>query len=95
MIKSENPELWEDILFQERVPANYTADIFGGKSWKIGDKFIYLTVGINNILNNQNFIIGGYEQNRFDFENKDVNRFPSRYFYAYGTNYFIGLSFRL
>ena len=68
LIKSENTELWEDILFQERVPSNYTVDLFGGKSWKIGDKFIYLTVGINNLLNNQNFVIGGYEQNRFDFE---------------------------
>lgn len=95
LVKSENTALWEDILFQERVPANYTADLFGGKSWKIGSRFIYLTVGINNLLNNQNFVIGGYEQNRFDFENKDVDRFPPRYFYAYGANYFIGLSFRL
>ena len=95
LIKSENPALWESILFQEKVPANYTADIFGGKSWRIKDQFIYLTVGINNILNNRNFIIGGYEQSRFDFETKDVNRFPPRYFYAYGANYFIGLSFRL
>jgi hypothetical protein len=95
LIKSENTALWEDILFQERVPANFTADLFGGKSWRIGDRFIYLTVGINNFLNNQNFVIGGYEQNRFDFENRDVERFPPRYFYAYGANYFIGLSFRL
>ncbi len=95
LIKSDNTELWEDIIFQERAPANYTADIFGGKSWKIGRRFIYLTVGINNILNNQNFVIGGYEQNRFDFDTLDVERFPPRYFYAYGANYFIGLSFRL
>ncbi|WP_235298893.1 carboxypeptidase-like regulatory domain-containing protein [Portibacter marinus] len=95
LIKEENIELWQDILYQEKLPANYTADLFGGKSWKIGQRFIYLTVGINNILNNTNFITGGYEQNRFDFENLDVDRFPPRYFYAYGTNYFIGLSFRL
>ena len=95
LIKSENIELWEDILFQERLPSNYTADLFGGKSWRIDDKFIYLTIGVNNFLNNTNFITGGYEQNRFDFENRDVNRFPPRYFYAYGANYFIGLSLRL
>ena len=95
LVKTDDIELWEDILFQERIPANYTMDIFGGKSWKIGQRFIYLTVGINNILNNQNFIIGGYEQSRYDFENNDVNRFPPRYFYAYGANFFMGLSFRL
>ena len=95
LIKSENIELWEDILFQESLPSNYTADLFGGKSWRIDDKFIYLTIGVNNFLNNTNFITGGYEQSRFDFENRDVNRFPPRYFYAYGANYFIGLSLRL
>ncbi|WP_235292338.1 TonB-dependent receptor [Portibacter lacus] len=95
LVKTDNEVLWESILFQEQLPSNYTVDIFGGKSWRIGQKFIYLTIGVNNVLNNQNFRIGGYEQNRFDFENKDVNRFPSRYFYAYGANYFIGLSFRL
>lgn len=93
--KSDNTELWENILYQEKIPSNYTADLFGGKSWKIGDKFIYLTVGVNNFLNNENFIIGGYEQSRFDFENLDVDRFPPRYFYAFGANYYIGLSFRL
>lgn len=95
LVKADYPELWESILSQERIPSNYTADIFGGKSWKIGQRFIYLTVGVNNILNNQNFIIGGYEQSRFDFETNDVSRFPPRYFYAYGANYFVGLSFRL
>jgi outer membrane protein W len=95
LVKADNPELWESILYQERIPSNYTADVFGGKSWKIGQRFLYLTVGVNNILNNQNFIIGGYEQSRFDFETNDVSRFPPRYFYAYGANYFIGLSFRL
>lgn len=95
LIKNENPELWEDIIFQERIPSNFTVDLFGGKSWRIKDQYIYLTIGVNNLLNNQNFIIGGYEQSRFDFEGKDVSRFPPRYFYAYGTNYFIGVSFRL
>lgn len=93
--KIESPELWASIINQERVPANFTLDLFGGKSWKIGSRFIYFTAGINNILNNQKFVIGGYEQSRYDFRSNDVGRFPSRYFYAYGTNYFIGLSFRL
>lgn len=88
--------LWKEILHQERVPSAFTLDLFGGKSWRLNNgNFIYLTVGINNVLNNQNFITGGFEQLRFDYETKDVSRFPPRYFYAFGTNYFVNLSYRL
>ena len=57
--------------------------------------FLYLNVGVSNILDNRNFITGGYEQLRFDYETKDVDRFPSRYYYAFGRNYFINLAMRI
>ncbi len=87
--------LWKQIIDQEKAPSAFTMDFFGGKSFKINDLFIYLNVGVNNILDKKDFITGGYEQYRFDFEEKNVNRFPSRYFYGYGRNYFISLAFRL
>lgn len=88
--------LWKEILFQERVPSAFTLDLFGGKSWRLNNgNFVYLTVGINNALNNLKFITGGFEQLRFDYESKDVSRFPPRYFYAFGANYFVNLSYRL
>jgi outer membrane receptor protein involved in Fe transport len=70
-------------------------DFFGGKSWKINNLFIYLNVGVNNLLDKKDFITGGYEQYRFDFEGKNVNRFPPRYFYGFGRNYFVSLAFRI
>lgn len=87
--------LWNQILDQEKLPTAFTVDFFGGKSWKIDDYFIYLNVGISNILNKQDFITGGYEQFRFDFEGKDVGRFPNNYFYSYGRTYFISLAVRI
>lgn len=93
--KETDPTLWYGILDQEKVDPNFTVDLFGGKSFKRGDTFINLTVGISNILNNTEFITGGFEQLRFDYQDKDVNRFPTRYFYSYGTNYFIGLTVSL
>lgn len=83
------------ILAQERLPSDYMIDFFGGKSWRINGHTLFLNAGINNILNNTSFITGGFEQSRFDFESKDVNRFPPRYFYSFGTNYFIGLTLTL
>ncbi|WP_367389549.1 carboxypeptidase-like regulatory domain-containing protein [Lewinella sp. LCG006] len=88
-------ELWNSILDQERTPDAFTVDIFGGKSWKINDVFLYLNVGVNNILNKTDFRTGGYEQFRFDFETKDVDRFPNNYFYSFGRNYFVSLAFKL
>ena len=93
--EESHPGLRDQILNQERLESEFTLDFFGGKSWRIGDYFIYLNAGINNLLNNQDFRTGGYEQSRFDFETKDVNRFPPRYFYAFGTNYFISLTLRI
>lgn len=91
----EGSEAWETILHQERLPSAFTLDFFGGKSLKIKDKFFYLNVGVNNILNTTELITGGFEQLRFDFETKDVNRFPQRYYYAFGTNYFVSLTVKL
>ena len=84
--------LWKEILAQEQLPDAYTLDFFGGKSWRMksGD-MIFLNVGINNLLNSQ-FISAGFEQLRFDYAEKNVAKFPPRYFYGYGTNYFISLA---
>ncbi len=94
-VVTPDSDLWNSILDQEKAPFNYTLDFFGGKSWKFGNVFIYLNVGVNNILDTRDFITGGYEQFRFDFEGKDVNRFPNRYFYGLGRNYFVSLTFRM
>ena len=89
-------DLWNNIIDQELNPSAFTVDFFGGKSWRINRKyFINLNVGVSNILNNKNFITGGYEQLRFDFEGKDTSKFPPRYYYSYGTNYFMSVTFRM
>lgn len=91
----QGSEQWNAILDQEELPGGFMLNVFGGKSWKVKNTFVYLNVGINNVLNNRNLITGGFEQLRFDAESRDVSRFPNRYFYAFGTNYFINLSVRI
>ncbi len=85
-------EDWYTAINQERLDPQYTIDLFGGKSFKFKDYFLYLTVGVSNITNNRQFRTGGYEQLRFTGE--DVDQFPSKYYYAYGTNYFASLALR-
>ncbi len=84
---------WTTTINQERLDPQVTMDLFGGKSWRFDYKYyIYLTVGVSNALNNRQFITGGFEQLRFDGE--DINKFPNRYYYAYGINYFAQIAFR-
>lgn len=90
-----NDELFSRIIDQEKAPSATTLDLFGGKSFKFGDRFVYFNIGVNNILDKRDFVTGGFEQSRFDFEGRDVDRFPPRRFYAFGRNYFISLDFRL
>ncbi|MEM9545889.1 MAG: TonB-dependent receptor [Bacteroidota bacterium] len=85
---------FDRIVSQERLPSQFTLDFFGGKSWRIDDKFLYLNISVNNILNNKDFRTGGFEQGRFDYDGFDVDRFPPRYFYAFGTTYSVGLTLR-
>jgi hypothetical protein len=89
------------ILAQEKLPGIFTMDVFAGISIKVnkyihaasGNSFIYLNAGVNNILNNQ-AINGGFEQLRFDYSTQDANRYPNKYFYGYGTNYFVNISYK-
>jgi hypothetical protein len=92
-----NPEIgqFNSIIAQEQGDPGFTVDFFGSKSFKINDVFLYLTLGVNNILDNQNLKTGGYEQLRFDFENQDPSTFPARYYYYFGRNYFLSLAFRI
>ncbi len=97
----DKSKLYHDIIDQQKFDANYTLDFFGGYSWKLPKSFkfknavfLVFNAGINNLLNNTNIISGGYEQLRFDFTDKNVNKFPAKYYYAYGLNYFISTTIR-
>ncbi len=95
-------ELWNSILKQQQMDGQFTVDIFGGTSFKINrwvkkldhPTFLYITVGVNNILNNRKFITGGFEQTRLDYQDNNVDKFPPNYFYAYGTNFFINATIK-
>ncbi len=95
-------QLWQDITAQEQLKAQYTVDAFAGYSWLMNNKFkglkkrhfLVFNVGVNNLLNNTDIVSGGFEQLRFDFAGKNVNKFPARKFYSYGVNYFASIGLR-
>lgn len=86
-------EKYFSIINQEKLDDAFTLDLSAGKSWRIDNISIYLSANITNVLNNQNFITGGYEQLRFD--PTDVSKFGNKYYYMPGTQFFINLGVRL
>ncbi|MDL2261901.1 TonB-dependent receptor [Bacteroidales bacterium OttesenSCG-928-I21] len=82
-----------EILDQEKLEHGFTVDIFGGASFRVKSKYtLGFSLSVNNILNNKNFITNGFEQYRFDRTN--IDKFPSKYYYMYGTTYFLNMYFR-
>ncbi|MBK9418058.1 MAG: TonB-dependent receptor plug domain-containing protein [Flavobacteriales bacterium] len=82
---------WDDLLTQTKLDANMTVDLFAGKSWMVKGYRIAVNGTISNLLNNQDFRIGGFEQLRYD--RTDVGRFPPKYSYLFGRNYFVMVTF--
>ena len=90
-----------DILKQERFDDYMLVNVIGGKSWKIDDYFVGFFAVINNVLD-QEFKSGGFEQSRtsnYRTRGEDLNRengplFGNRYFFGFGTTYYLSAYIR-
>ncbi len=99
---------WYDIVNQERYnkKGQWTLDVSGGYSWRLkstfkkmdgknaGKYYLVLNAGISNLTNNKKFIVSGREQLRFDYAEKNANKFPPKYSYAFGINFYTNITFR-
>jgi hypothetical protein len=81
----------DQLLGQTQLDANMTVDLFAGKSWMIKGKRFAVNLTINNLLDNQDFRIGGFEQLRYD--RSDIARFPPKFSYMFGRNYFAMITY--
>lgn len=95
-----DPVLARELLQQERFEDYMVVNLIGGKSWKIGDKFISVFATVNNLLNKE-YRSGGFEQGRNanfrqlrDDKTLDTQIFGNRYWYGRGTTYFLNVNLR-
>ncbi|MFM1744753.1 MAG: hypothetical protein RLZZ630_690 [Bacteroidota bacterium] len=92
----------ESIIDQQKSDGQFTLDFFGTKSWRMSDlvegfrrnTFLVFNLGVSNLLNNQNLMLTGFEQLRFDYTDKNPNKFPPRYYYGFGRTYFASIIVR-
>lgn len=88
---TDDPQ-WDQLLAQTRLDANHTLDVFAGRSWIFNGGYrLALNITISNLLDNQDFIVGGFEQLRYD--RNDVDRFPPRFSYMFGRTFFAMMTF--
>lgn len=93
-------DLARKLLKQERFNDYMLVNVVGGKSWRINNYFVGFFATINNVFN-QEFKTGGFEQARnADFRSlrddkaRDTPVFGPRYWYGYGTTYFLNVYVR-
>ncbi len=80
------PQGYEPILKQEKLPNYFYINANAGKSFRIQRKYyLSFNFSVNNLLNNKNIITGGFESLRWDVN--AVEKFPNRYFYMTGLTY--------
>lgn len=87
--------LADEFVEQEQFKGGFTLDANVGWSYRIkSGTYLRLNLSVTNILNNTNLRTGGYEQLRirYDKEGKMMRPFDPRYFYMYGTNYYLNVA---
>ncbi|WP_281231152.1 TonB-dependent receptor [Flavobacterium gelatinilyticum] len=94
-------ERGNELLKQEKFNPAALLNISGGKSWRVGQKYIGFFASINNVLDAV-YKTGGFEQARnanFRALNQDVSSgtpsFGPKYYYGYGRTYFLNLTIGL
>ncbi|MCD9618760.1 carboxypeptidase-like regulatory domain-containing protein [Chryseobacterium gleum] len=96
-----NDEELARVLTPTKLPSAFFFNVNAGKSWMIGKYYVLVSASVNNILNNRNYITGGFEQTRnvnyIDYANDyDSGNmvFAPKYWYNQGRSYFVNLQFR-
>ena len=90
----------DSLLEQEKFDDIFLMNIVAGKSWKIGDYYLGVFAGINNVLG-ETYKTGGFEQARNanypelkEDRNLENPIFGPKYWYNSGTSYYFNLYVR-
>ncbi len=88
-----------ELRSQEKFNSAYVVNASIGKNWFIKRQYtLGFSLEMKNLLNDQDIKTGGYEQVRL-LKNKDTSYqtyqpFDSKYFYMFGSTYYLNLYFR-
>ena len=98
----------QEMLTASNPLHRFLVDVSVGKLIYLKDRqSISINLTVNNILNNTHFKTGGYQQARLprqtrqgadDSENSVISpnawKFPAKYYYAWGTNFYLNIQYK-
>lgn len=101
VVNNYNETLAKELLRQEQFDEYMLVNVIGGKSWRVGDYYVGFFAVINNVLDKA-YKTGGFEQSRrstFNGRGEDLTRpngplFGNRYFFGFGTTYYLSAYIR-
>lgn len=88
---------------QEKLKGGFMLDASLGKLIYLNNRKQSLNINLSfsNILNNKDMVTGGYQQGRISRNNKRpnkdielVDKFPNKYYYAWGFNCFLNVGYK-
>jgi hypothetical protein len=85
---------------QEKLKGGFLLDASIGKLIYLKNRrSLNFNLSASNILNNTKMITGGYQQARLPLlngaiDNTNVDKFPSKYYYAWGFNMFLNIGYK-
>jgi len=93
-------EIMNALGTQEKLKGGYLLDASVGKVIYLKNRHsLNINLSASNILNNTNMISGGYSQSRLPLNGaiidmNTLNKFPSKYYYAWGFNMFLNIGYK-
>ncbi|WP_139420770.1 TonB-dependent receptor [Chryseobacterium mulctrae] len=95
------PELIQQLTAQKKFDDQFMLNANAGKSFRIGEYRLGISVSVNNILNNRNYVTGGFEQGRLanfpgvlEESQRQTPYFGPKLWYDRGTTFFTNVYLR-
>ena len=95
-----NSQIMSALGTQEKLKGGYMVDASVGKMIYLKNRnSLNFNLSVSNILNNTHMITGGYSQSRIPLNGtvidmNTLNKFPNKYYYAWGANLFFNVSYK-
>ncbi|MEI8202411.1 MAG: TonB-dependent receptor [Bacteroidota bacterium] len=83
------------ILGETKFKDGFTLDASIGKSLIIKKTYLNINFSVTNLLNNTNLVTSGYEQLRYNFDDRSIDQFVPKIFYGLGRTFFLNIGIRI
>ncbi len=97
----DDKEVIKALATQEELPNGFIVNASVGKLiyLKNRSQSININLSLNNVLNNTKMATGGFQQGRLPLsdgaiDKRNLDKFPNKYYYAQGFNFFVNLGYK-